>query len=293
MKNSVFPILLGLSLLLLPLLLPAQEKQVIGILPFEGSEIQNDERQTIEYLIQSYVSQLELFRLVRSSDRDKVLAELEFAFRSGEDDFKRAGDLLSADFLLSGNIGALDNKWVLTLEVIKVQNGEKKSVSNIYKSMSELALDSHALVRQLFTDTREESAQETGRTARSIDVEQLYGLWQGDSGIENVRILSRNKALATLSSGAQMELSYRIEGDSVEFNQTSANTLRYFYPAPYAIAVQMVEIAEPVKWVFKLSDDGKRLTGSKFGTAVRYERDTILEIYRGRSREAEWNKTTR
>lgn len=294
MKNHRYhAVLVSILLIFIPLFLSAQELPVLGILPFESTDIQDDERQTIEYLIQSYVSRLEMFRLVRDSDRDKVLEELEFTLKSTDGTYTKAGELLAADYLLSGAIGSLEDNWVLTLEVLKVKTGEKKSVSNVYKSMSELALDSHVLVRQLFANKALASESPEVQSVRPIEPESLYGLWQGDSGVEYVRILTGNRALAILSSGAQMELSYRIDGTQVVFTQTSANNLRYFYPAPYAIAVQLVEIAEPVRWEFSLSEDGKSLSGTKFGTAVRYERDTILEVYRGRSREAEWNKTTR
>lgn len=294
MKNNRLQVVFAsFFLLFIPLALSAQELPVLGILPFESSEIQPDECQTIEYLIQSYVSRLEMFRLVRDSDRDKVLAELEFTLKSADGTYEKAGELLAADYLLSGAIGSLEGNWVLTLEVLTVNSGEKKSVSNIYKSMSELALDSHALVRQLFVTKDAETTQVEVAQKKTIEAESLYGLWQGDSGVEYVRILTGNRALAILSSGAQMELSYRIDGTQVVFNQTSPNNLRYFYPAPYAIAVQLVEIAEPVRWEFSLSADGKRLSGTKFGTAVRYEREKILEVYRGRHRDAEWTKTTR
>lgn len=283
----------SLLVLFLAVVIQAQEKPVLSILPFTGPNIQKDELNTIEYLIQSYVSQLNKFQLLGTEDRDKILAELDFNNDTNNLTPSYMGNALSANFLLTGNLSRLNQDLILTLEVINVNNGEKASSSNIYKNMSELALDSQVLVRQLFSQEKEETNLPDTKLATSIRIESLYGLWQGDTGVEYVRVLSGNRALAILSSGAQMELSWQINGDNVEFVQVSENILKFFHPAPYAIAVQLVELADPVKWVFKITENGKTLTGLKYGTAVRYEKDIILEVYHNKSREALWHKSSK
>jgi len=284
MKGLVF------AFLALSLAVSAQDaRPIVAVLPFEAAGADPDETRTIEGLVQSYVSELQGFRLISTADRDRVLQEQEIS--AALSDSAKIGNLLSAHFLLAGSVGTIGEDRVLTIEVIKVSSGEKKSASSVHRSMSELALATRGLVQKIFAV--EEARPSEDLSAEEIRTEDLVGSWRGDKGIELVKVFKGGKAIAVFSSGAQMELSYRIEGGTVRFTQTSANSIRYYSPVPYPVAKELVAAAQPMEWIFRLNADATILRGVKVSTGVRYERDRVLEILRDASRDAEWARASR
>jgi TolB-like protein len=275
-----------------PLVAPlhAQDARlVVAVLPFQAVGVSAEETKTIENLVQSYVSELQEFRLIASADRDRILREQEFSAAVSES--ARIGDLLSANFLLSGNLGAISDERVLTLQVVKVLTGEKRSVSLTNRNMSELALATRSLVLRALDKADETASTEAAK--QEVLVEDIIGSWRGDKGIELVRIFRGSKAVAVFSSGVQMELSYRIEGADLSFLQTSPNSPRYYYPVPYTVAQELAKTAQPMEWRFRLYSGAAALRGTKLSTSVTYEKDRILEIAHDASRVAEWTKATR
>jgi len=271
----------------------AQEtKPVIVVLPFTGTSVNATEVSVIENLVQSYISELNDFRLVSEADRDKVLSEWEFS-SSDASKGSAIGKLLTADYLLYGTIGTVGDNKVLTLDVVKVQTGEKLSFSSINKSMSDLALGARALVRQALNRRASDSTSGVSETPEVITEDKIVGSWRGDKGLELVRVYPGGVAVAILSSGAKMELTYTIQDKEIELVQSSPNTERYYHPVPYAVARQLVSLAKPMRWRFQLVSNGSVLRGTKIATALRYHGDTIDEVIQDSSREAEWTKITR
>ncbi|OHE69708.1 MAG: hypothetical protein A2413_20920 [Treponema sp. RIFOXYC1_FULL_61_9] len=286
-----------LSYFLAVLSAPAQEaatRAVVAILPFEASGVGIDETRTIENLVQSYVSELDEFRLIAAEDRDAVLSEWEFSAVAGMADAGadsiKIGALLSADYLLTGSVGALGDDRALTLQVIRTKNGEKRSVSVVHRSTSELALSARSLVRKIFDREGVRSAE---AFVGSIAENDLIGSWQGDKGIELVKFMRGGKAVAVLSSGARMELSYAVKDDSVRVVQTSPNTDKFYAPVPLKVATALSRIARPMEWTFRLAAGKETLRGTKTATSVSWEADRILEVVHGSTREAEWNRIAR
>lgn len=271
----------------------AQEvKPVIVVLPFTGVSVNATEVTVIENLVESYISELNDFRLVSQADRDKVLSEWEFS-SSDAAKGEAIGKLLTADYLLYGTIGTVGENKVLTLDVVKVQTGEKLSFSSINKSMSDLALGARDLVRQALNRRVSDATGASAEASEVITEDKIAGSWRGDKGLELVRVYPGGVAVAILSSGAKMELSYTIQDKDIELVQSSPNTERYYHPVPYAVARQLVSLAKPMKWRFQLFSNGTVLRGTKISTGVRYHGDTIDEVIQDSTREAEWTKITR
>ena len=287
-----------LFLCLAPPVFAQDTRPVVAILPFEATDISANEKKTIEKLVQSYITEMGDLRIVTPTDREKALTEQEFAALLNDPSQNRSsgdsGALLAANYLLYGSIGTLGEDRVLTLEVVKVKNSEKKSVSSIHKTMSDLALGVRALVLRVFEKPETAQAGTEGKAkAENLKEETIVGTWHGDKGIELVRIFRGGKAVAVFSSGAQMELAYKLEGDEVHFKQISPNNPRYYHPVPYAVALELVKFARPMEWSFKLAEDGSALKGSKTATAISYEGNKIKDIKKEAKREAEWTKSSR
>ncbi len=269
-------------------------RPVLSVLPFDYQGVGEDETKTIEKLVQSYISEFDVFRLIATSDRDRILSEREFAIsvQSDPSSLSAIGDLLSADYLLNGSVGAVGDNRVITLSVIKVKTGEKKSLSSVHRSISELALGTRDLVARLFERGEEVSAELPAEESQSVIPTEtdIIGNWRGDKGVEAIKILRGGRAFALLSSNAQMELSYTIVGTEIRFTQNSPNTILFYHPVPYKIAAQLVDIAKPMEWRFQLAAKGMVLRGTKSSSAVRYDQDRIIEVMHGASREAEWTR---
>lgn len=280
--------------LLIPFLSLANDTgPVVAVMPFTSAGVGADETKTIENLVESYVSELDQFRLIAQEDRDLVLSEWEFAVSSGtanEEGAEKIGSLLAADYILTGSVGAVGDNRVLTLEMVKVKTGEKRSVSAVHPSLSELALDARSVVQQVFD--RELAVEDSTDHEKPVELSEdlITGSWRGDKGIELVRILRGGKAIAILSSGAKMELDYSMENGTLHLVQASANTERFYHPVPYKVAVQLVALAQPMEWRLKPVAKGAVLRGTKISTAVRYEQDAILEVKKDSIRDAEWTR---
>ena len=266
------------------------QRPVIAILRFEALGVGENESRTVENLIQSYISEFQDLRLVNQTDRDKVLIEQEFA--STLNNPEQLANLLSANYLLTGSVGAIGDDRVLSLEVIKVSSGEKKSISEIFKSISELVLGARAVTMRLL-ERDNSSADTIAKNKQTLSVDDIVGTWKGDKGVEVVRISRGGKAMAILSSSAQMELTWKIDGGELFLLQSSPNSTKFYHPVPYKIALELLTKAMPMKWNFSLFSDGMILRGTKISSAVSYEGERILEIIHGTTREAEWTRLSR
>lgn len=294
------------SAAVLAVVLPAAaqaERPVVAVLPFTGADFSENEARSIEHLVQSYVSELREFRLASVRDRDRVLGEWEYESAVSPETSRDAGALLKSDFLLAGTVAALDGQVALTLEIVKVRTGEKKSVSGLFRTLGEAALGSRSLVSQIFERASSDAAAEKADAAVSpADAEvpqdyqaapteaQLAGTWTGDRGVEQVRVMRGGRAVAYLSSGARMELTFAVEGPVVAFRQNSPNTEKFYHPLPFKVARDLASVARPFEWRFRLSVDGTSLRGTKTSSAARYEGEKLLEVVHGVPRDAEWTR---
>jgi hypothetical protein len=146
------------------------------------------------------------------------------------------------------------------------------------------------MVESVFTGTPA-AGPPTG--AARLTENGVIGTWRGDTGSELIRLRQRGRGVAFFSSGAQMDLIYTIEDNTLRVSQSSPNTERYYHPVPYAVARRLVTEAEPMRWELLLDEGGNILRGMKIATAVRYEGNTVLELLPGSARDAEWTRSSR
>jgi hypothetical protein len=180
---------------------------------------------------------------------------------------------------------------VLTLDLSNTYTGETIQFSSTHRTTSELALKTRSLV-QLAMESSRPGGEDAGETeeAEALSENLVIGRWRGDAGIEMVRLQGGGTGLAIFSSGAQMNIRYQIQDNTLYIVQISPNSERYYHPVPYGIARQLVELAEPMSWEFRLFGGGMSLRGQKTATAVEYSGETIVNLHQGTVRDAEWTK---
>jgi hypothetical protein len=119
----------------------------------------------------------------------------------------------------------------------------------------------------------------------------IAGTWQGDKGINTVRILADGRGTAGFP-GALMKLQVQIVGNSVIVRQDQPNAPEFYLSTGigYSLARLIAKDARAMRWVFMLSDDGLKLAGVKESTAVEIKNNKIQKLDNSWSREASWTR---
>lgn len=262
--------------------LAAQEKKlVVQFIPFTSQGLGTEEARIIESLVGSYFTALGGFAVSGSA------GEFFSPGPPGESDPGRP-----PDYTLSGSITLERDNRILMLEIGRPATGEVTYYTSAHKTTGELVLKIRSLIESVFAmDAGGEELEEAEPEFLTEGV--ITGTWRGDRGIELIRLRRGGTGTAIFSSGAQMDLNYSIDSNTLKVVQSSPNTERYYHPVPYGVAKQLVLDAEPMRWELLLYEKGASLRGIKIATAVRYEGDTILEILLHSARDAEWTRATR
>jgi hypothetical protein len=286
MKKYTLALILGLSFGFG--LIADDNKPVIQFMPFTSQGISSEEARFIESLIQSYITDIGDISYLDSS----VSA---FSSSDSEDGpYLMAMDYIRPpDYILSGSINTDQDNRVLALEIQNSRTGETSLYIAVHKTTSELALKTRSLVETVFNLLPEEAEILHETVPEPVTEAKLLGTWRGDTGIELVRLQRGGNGLAIFSSGAQMALSYTVEGHNVRIVQTSPNTEFFYHPLPFTAARKLAANAEPMTWVFSLYDNGTALRGIRSGSSVRSEGNTVVEFIPHTVWEAEWIKSSR
>jgi hypothetical protein len=256
---------------------------VIEFMPFDIEGLGPEEARFISALIQSYAASMG--EVVLRYDPSTGEANMDTSILATE-------TARTPDFILSGSITLDQDNRVLALQVVKTDTGETIHHTSIHKTTTDLTLKVRSLMETVFS-AGVNKAFTGDLPPETITVENILGIWRGDAGVEIVRLQRGGTGVAILSSGAQMNLIYQIEGNTLRIFQISANTERFYHPLPFTIARALSAHAEPWQYKFFLYEDGTTLRGTKTFTDVVYEGVRILEIHPGVIRPAEWTKASR
>jgi hypothetical protein len=267
----------GILFVFFPLLLYAQEQEsLVGIMPFTVRGTQTEEMGLIESLILSYMEDL---------GNNVIFLEPGFS-RDTSDDAELFPPL---EYIISGSIISEEENRIFILELSKQTTGEQVLYTSTHRTLSDLAVKARSLVVSALTAGSEPAKTEI-EPPEQLTVHKLAGTWRGDTEIQLVRLRQNSAGTAIFTSGAQMNLSYTIENNTLKVFQNSPNTERFYHPLPYRVARQLKVEAEPMRWEFQLYEKGNLLRGKRIETGVRYDGERILEFIPGTEQTAEWTK---
>ncbi|OHD10558.1 MAG: hypothetical protein A2Z96_01955 [Spirochaetes bacterium GWB1_48_6] len=295
-----------------------QVKQpVLRISPFTDNGAGSSEASMLERLINSYIVELKLFRVIDAKGQEIALMETEAALSLGAS--ATAALPLTADFIISGMLGKIDNLYIFTLENTKVSSGEKLSVSDTANTISDIVLRARSLTRSLFgkqdppqtaSSTMPTSAGATPASSfpvlagvqpaedavvfKSPGVKNLVGTWKGDKGLENVRLLPNGTGIAVLSGGGTMKVRISIDADAIMIVQDQPNNVAMYKSVSVTLdmAKKIAAQARPMQWIFTLSPDGLNLSGTKESVSISGN-GTTLKVDNSYQREATWTRISR
>jgi hypothetical protein len=219
----------GFIFFIVPFFAFAQEaRPVIRFTPFISQGISIEETRFIESLIQSYVA-----------DAGELILNYD---NIPPDAYLSAGGLLTGswnktpDYILSGSIYLERETRIFTLEIRDTHTNEITKTTTEHKTAGDLVLRSRSLVESIIklpvlTGVESAAVNETEREIpQIINENSIAGTWRGEPGIEIIRLQPGGRGTAFFSSGAQMNLSYVIEGNVLKIWQNSPNIERFYYP---------------------------------------------------------------
>ncbi|MDR1247859.1 MAG: hypothetical protein LBK63_01015 [Treponema sp.] len=257
---------------------------VIELTPLIIEGLGPEEARFISALVQSYVA--DIGEVMQRSDRSLAIMD------GAEGRAITMEEIRQPDFILSGSVTVEQDSRILSLKVVKVETGETVYHTSNHKTTTDLTLKVRSLVEAVFSAGLNGTFH-TDASQEIMSEGKILGTWRGDIGVEIVRLQRGGRGIAILSSGAQMNLIYRIENNTLRIFQTSQNTERFYHPMPFTIARELSVRAEPWQYELFLYEDGMTLRGIKIFTDVVYEDARIIKLLPGAIREAEWTKTPR
>jgi hypothetical protein len=196
------------------------------------------------------------------------------------------------DYILSGSIYLERKTRIFTLEIRNTHANEVTKTTTERRTAGDLVLRARSLVESIInlpvlSGAESAAANEAEREIPQIITENaITGTWRGESGIEIIRLQPGGRGTAFFSSGAQMNLSYVIEGNVLKIRQNSPNVERFYYPNPPEITKLLSVQAEPMRWEFMLYSGGNRLKGTKISTDVRILQNGKAELLYETARDA-------
>lgn len=276
---------------------PAGRKPLLAIGAFTGGEgVEPNEVEALRNLVTSYIVEFNAFRVIDSKNESAA---------SGLNGAKPPPS--TADYSVAGSILKAGGLYVATLVSTELATGEKRSVSDAFSSVNELILSSRRLALALF-ERKEAAPKEPWPGSPSLlggageaeespieeapSLSLLAGSWSGDKGVERVSLFADGRGVALLDSGTVMQLKVTLNGSIVSIAQNQANLPAFYRRAgiDFATARAIAAKARPWLWSFRLSKDGKRLSGSKESVFITVSPSGELSVDNGYVREAVWTR---
>jgi hypothetical protein len=258
-----FPGILAAILVLAAPLAAQTKRPLIELNSFNAEGLGEDEAQLIGSLFQSYLSDF------------------------GEVSDYREG--AAPDYIVSGNIYSEEDKFRFVLEIQNTAVGVSSTLTLDIRSKNELALRTGSLVKAAFSPEMT-LFQPVEADPGGINMEQVIGMWRGEEGIDFVRLYSSGQGLAVFSSGARMNLSWDIAGDTLRIRQTSPLSERFYPNVSPERAAEIMEKAEPLRWELGLYGNRNTLRGERIFTAVP---EQGVQLLYGQRESVEWARSIR
>lgn len=149
--KKLFFILL-LFLIFLTSSLFSEEKPVITVLEFKANNISEADMGSIIGFLSSSIYDLGIFDVIDSGQRDTILAELSFSNSGCSDEACQLeiGKLLSAEFILVGDIGMVGDRFIVTTRMLETETSRTVgSAKGLYSNINDLVDNLHLIAEEL------------------------------------------------------------------------------------------------------------------------------------------------
>ena len=126
---------------------------IVTIMPFSGSNISSEELKAFEEHIFTTIYNSQDYRIIAASERDLILEETGIENKLITDDnyVVEFGKAVSADLIVTGSLGYVAERYILTLKIVDIKNGETLKVkTDRYTSKEVLVEKSREFIKSFF-----------------------------------------------------------------------------------------------------------------------------------------------
>lgn len=206
---------------------------------------------------------------------------------------------ISADLVIVGEINRIEGMlfvdvrsiMVETMEIASLFSGEFTDFSAALGSARDMVATLLESSSGITSNTSVPQTETPDEVRSQLSLEDIAGIWNGDRGLGIVEINSDGSGTAHLNGSGTMRVAVSIDENRVVVRQDEPNAPKmYMTVFPYTVAVQIVDIARPMRWVFTLNQDGDTLTGVKDTTFFQVDRGRVVWADNTYSREAIWTR---
>lgn len=309
--------LIAFTLLLLPLTVVAQQESTQLVFAFVGvssldDEISQAEIRVLENRLTTAlvgIAEAQGYSIIIPRNREIIRTQLVLGQDTSQSrNGAELAELIAAHGVVIGEIHRVSGRYFLDLQVIATTSGDTLFAYSAEFETYLAALDGgqHAMYALFEMEVREAYAEEhverdsgtiaSLRSERATfyedpPTELLAGRWSGDVGIDQIELFPDGHGIAQIPGGHTMRIRFKTEEDEVVVIQDEPNAPKlYLGSFPYSLAVQIVELARPMRWILRLSRDGSQLIGSKETTSVRIEQGLVVGADNSYSRPAAWER---
>jgi hypothetical protein len=126
---------------------------------------------------------------------------------------------------------------------------------------------------------------------RDLQLRDIAGTWQGDYDFTKVEIKADGSGVIWLNATETMRVRVSVDSQTVTVRQDEPNSPKmYLSVFPYTIAVQVVRLARPMSWQFKVTPELDRMVGKKETSYFYIEKSKVLQVDNTYSRDAVWTR---
>lgn len=120
------------------------EKPVTTVLDFEINSVSKNDMKSIISFLSASLYDTGKYRVIDTAQRDTILSELEFSLSGCTDDSCQLeiGKLLSAEYIVTGNIALVGSRYILTARMLETETSETKGTAKgIYANLDAMIDD--------------------------------------------------------------------------------------------------------------------------------------------------------
>ena len=120
------------------------EKPVTTVLDFEVNSVSKGDMKSIISFLSASLFDTGKYRVIDTAQRDTILNELEFSLSGCSDDSCQLeiGKLLSAEFIVTGDIAKVGTRYILSARMLETETSETAGTAKgIYQTLDELIDD--------------------------------------------------------------------------------------------------------------------------------------------------------
>ena len=180
----------------------ASEKPLIAVFDFSTNRITQEDMKTITELVSSTIFESGEYAVLDAAQRDALLEEQNFSLSglSDEDNQLKAGKMLSAEYIVTGSISKVEERFLMTIKIISTETSlTSHSTKGTWDTISDLIDGIDPLVAELLNKGTGISADSV---AINLDENQVKPEPDHDVKTEGTPRLSRQELITYGIGGA-------------------------------------------------------------------------------------------